>query len=1259
MALINSDVIPASATAYKIEQSLRFNRPDNAYLRRTPSSAGNQRTWTWSAWVKRGDISTSHMLFESRPPIADNDRTFIILHSNTSVNLEVTDISNGSHTWDLRTTQVFRDPSAWYHIVVQHDTTQATSSDRIKIYVNGERVTAFNTATYPSQNYQSDVNASLPHTIGDSATQYSANFDGYLTEVNFIDGQALDPTNFGETGTYGEWKPIEYTGTYGTNGFYLPFKQDYQVEGFSTTLYTGTGTTQYIGGVGFQPNLVWMKKRSTGTARSHRIVDSVRTAARYLASDNTNSEDNTSGSFVDFENDGFTVGTTSDAFNGSGSPYVAWCWDMGDFENSELLTNGDFSTGSTSGWTTELGTYNVVTYNGNYVLDPATNGDSYFTQEVSVTAGTDYIVRANIPNYSSGNVWLYVYDSDYTDYNTRGTYLGGGAQTNNNSYHIAVTPSGSTMTIMVSTNGTQDWYMDNISVRQANEDGSISSLVHSNPTYGQSIVSYTGTGSSGTVGHGLSQAPEMVIVRPRTAATHWRVWHTGLSGGNYFMQLNLTNAEANGEPIFSSAPTSSVINPGSDLYNSNDFIAYCFHSVTGYSKFGSYTGTGASGNSITTGFRPAFLMVKRTDSAQDWQIVDSTRNPINPVTKRLEPNNPDAEVNDTSYNNCDFTDTGFTWKADGGNTNASGGTYIYMAFADTREFAYWLDQSGNNNDWESNNLTESDISVDSPTNNFATWNALSSNSTDTLSEGNCYVRCTNSPSDGTDATFHIPSSGKWYYEIYFADSSEASASLGSKIGIVKEPWSALGNSGGGSANAYGYYYIGDGRKENSGTKSSYGSSFTEGDIIGVAVDTTSNDITFYKNGTSQGSAYTIANGSYTINVFNSDGGTSNYDFVINAGQDSSFAGNKTAQGNTDGNNIGDFYYTPPSGYLALCTANLPDPAVIPSENFYTKLYTGNGSTKNASGIGFQPDFVWIKCRSVTHDHMLMDAVRGATKNLYSNGTDSEGTIGLQSFDSDGFTTQSNVKLSDNGQTYVAWNWKANGSGVSNTNGSITSTVSANQDAGFSIVSYTGTGSSATVGHGLSSAPEMIIVKNRDDGTRAWAVYSESVGNTGALFLNDTSAVVTLSAYWNNTSPTSTTFALSNASLNNGSGDSHIAYCFHSVDGFSKVGSYTGNGSTDGPFVYTGFRPAFVMVKRTNSARNWQILDNKRDVDNPVTNHLHPNLNNAEANAGASGWYDSLSNGFKNRATYNEMNNSGDTYLYIAFAENPFKYTNAR
>jgi len=448
MSLFNSDVVPLIAGGYTIDQSLRFNDDDTAYLSRIPSSGGDTQKMTISCWVKRGNMGTAteqkYVMFGTS---SSNNPTEWWTFEEDRIGLGSFGVGGTNYVVNAATTAKFRDPAAWYHIVFSIDTTQSTTSNRLKIYVNGENQAlsaGMNGGSYTTMTQNANLcfnSNSYNAWIGDAAGSYP-HFDGYMAEINFIDGQQLDASYFGETGTYGEWKPIEYTGTYGTNGFYLPFKQDYQVEGFSATLYTGTGTTQYIGGVGFQPDLVWMKKRSTGTARSHRIVDSVRTSAKYLASDNTNSEDNTSGAFVSFENDGFTVGTTSDAFNGSGSPYVAWNWDMGDFENSELLTNGDFSTGSTSGWTTELGTYNVVTYGGNYVLDPATDGDSFLTQEVSVTAGTDYIVRANIPSYSSGNVWLYVYDSDYTDYNSRGTLLGGGSQTNSNSYHIAVTPSG-------------------------------------------------------------------------------------------------------------------------------------------------------------------------------------------------------------------------------------------------------------------------------------------------------------------------------------------------------------------------------------------------------------------------------------------------------------------------------------------------------------------------------------------------------------------------------------------------------------------------------------------------------------------------------------------------------------------------------------------------------------------------------------------------------------------------------------------------
>jgi hypothetical protein len=264
---------------------------------------------------------------------------------------------------------------------------------------------------------------------------------------------------------------------------------------------------------------------------------------------------------------------------------------------------------------------------------------------------------------------------------------------------------------------------------------------------------------------------------------------------------------------------------------------------------------------------------------------------------------------------------------------------------------------------------------------------------------------------------------------------------------------------------------------------------------------------------------------------------------------------------------------------------------------------------------------------------------------------------VTSFDADGFTLGSGTfETNDSRQGYVAWNWKANGSGVSNTNGSITSTVSANQDAGFSIVSYTGESGPSTVGHGLSQAPEMIIVKDRTSANE-WVVYhssNTSAPETDYLRLDSTNATADY-GFWNDTAPTSTVFTVGDLQpVNGGWGNNYIAYCFHSVDGFSKVGSYTGNGSSDGTFVYTGFRPAFVMIKRTNNTSSWGMFDGERNPYNDVDRNLLANASDSEY---TQTYLDFVSNGFKFRGT--AYNNSGDSFIYIAFAENPFKYTNAR
>ena len=332
----------------------------------------------------------------------------------------------------------------------------------------------------------------------------------------------------------------------------------------------------------------------------------------------------------------------------------------------------------------------------------------------------------------------------------------------------------------------------------------------------------------------------------------------------------------------------------------------------------------------------------------------------------------------------------------------------------------------------------------------------------------------------------------------------------------------------------------------------------------------------------------------------------------------------------------------------------------PSDYFNTKLYTGDGSTRSITSVGFQPDWTWIKYRnSGTYGHDLYDAVRGAKQVLNTNSTNAEyrELDRLIAFTSDGFNLGDAASVNENNGTYVAWNWKA---GTSFTNdasstgiGSIDSAGSASDTSGFSIVSYTGTGSNATVKHGLSTAPKMYIVKRRSN-TGNWYIYHESIGNTKRLRLDETSAAATESAAWNNTSPTSSVFSIGTSVDVNGSSETYIAYCFAEKQGYSKFGAYTGNGNAaDGTFVYTGFKPAFVMVKNTvNNSRNWTIIDNKRNSFNPENEWLYANATDSTFDASEFPT-DFVSNGFKIRNAGSYFNTSGENYIYMAFAENPF------
>jgi len=324
-----------------------------------------------------------------------------------------------------------------------------------------------------------------------------------------------------------------------------------------------------------------------------------------------------------------------------------------------------------------------------------------------------------------------------------------------------------------------------------------------------------------------------------------------------------------------------------------------------------------------------------------------------------------------------------------------------------------------------------------------------------------------------------------------------------------------------------------------------------------------------------------------------------------------------------------------------------------TDYFNTKLYTGNGSAGHSiTGVGFQPDWVWIKQRDIAENNETYDAVRGVTKAIFTDSTSVEVTqsAGLASFNSDGFTVGNRDNVNKNSGTYASWNWKANGQGSSNTDGSINTTyTSVNTTAGFSISTYTGTGSAATVGHGLGVLPSMIIIKSRSKSGQNWITWHKAfTGNNEYVELNTTDAKDTYDMI-DNTSNTTSVFAISGDGNVNESGATYVAYCFAEKQGYSKFGSYTGNGSNDGVFVYTGFRPEFLIVKRTDSSAGWSMVDSKRDTYNSAIKRLIPSGTNAE-NTSLDPFVDLLSNGFNMQAGSTAFNGSGGNYIYIAFGQ---------
>ena len=576
-----------------------------------------------------------------------------------------------------------------------------------------------------------------------------------------------------------------------------------------------------------------------------------------------------------------------------------------------------------------------------------------------------------------------------------------------------------------------------------------------------------------------------------------------------------------------------------------------------------------------------------------------------------------------------------------------------------------LDKSGNGNNFSPNNCNTEDSMLDTPTNNFAVMSPLTNYSG--LSQGN--LRFNNYNDSGgnrsTQATIALPKSGKWYWEARY---SESTGQISTKYFGVSQ---AQMNTGYITA-PYVYYdrtLIANG---NNSENISHGQDWYNGvgvpAILGCAVNVDNNTVSFYHNNTLQGTITLptlTSSQEYFFTWANTSGGSSSsLNDTFNFGADSTFQGQVSRGNNTDANGIGDFKYAPPSGHLALCSKNIPPnvPSIIrPQKHFKCITYTGDGSSdRDITGLEFKPDFVWIKNRQNPDWHMLQDSVRGANKVLYSNrqeGEDTDNTNGhVNYFNKDGFnvTAGDSGNVNQNTETYVAWCWKAGGAAVSNTEGSITSSVSANTEAGFSIVSYTGNGSnSSTVGHGLGGTPEMVVVKRRNSSSN-WVVETPHTHNGYGMYWNFNDGSHLGGADTITKSSTLLTFANSSDSNRkvNFNGETYIAYCWRSIPGFSKFGKYTGNGSSDGVYVHLGFRPAWVTVKNTNASNNWQTWDTAREPNNVMQRILEFNDASTDDDASSNTAIDFLANGFKHRTSFVRSNTDGYTYLYMAFAEQP-------
>ena len=579
------------------------------------------------------------------------------------------------------------------------------------------------------------------------------------------------------------------------------------------------------------------------------------------------------------------------------------------------------------------------------------------------------------------------------------------------------------------------------------------------------------------------------------------------------------------------------------------------------------------------------------------------------------------------------------------------GSYGSNGFYITGETASDLgeDFSGNNNDFTSSGLATTDQMLDTPTNNYCVLSPIDKNSNVTLKDGNLVASAGGGWYHGRGTLF--APSGKWYYE--WIPTAGSYAEAGWMLNVSGNDY-AEEESDVATTFYRGIGAAGHGFRIGSSATDSAVTNFSLNDVIMMAIDVDTMKMWVGINGT-------------WYNSGDPAGGTNPVGTWTDAiGQSvAPWYGLFTSTSETFNFGQRPFAYTIPTGFNSWNTANLPTPSITDgSAHFQPTLYTGNGTAIGSGGLEvnqsgnstFQPDFAWIKNRTTAgNEHDLYDAVRGVTKVIFSSASSAEATVseGLTAFDADGFTVGNRGEVNTSGNSMVAWQWLANGAGSSNTDGDITSTVSANTRAGFSIATYTGNASSSqTIGHGLGQIPSLVMFKELDSSSYSWQVYHASLGYTQRLILDGTNAAISATNIFS-AAPTSTVFTVGNSAGINTNSASHVMYSFAEIPGYSSFGIYTGNGSADGPMIYTGFKPAYVLMKKTSAVDYWIVYDSARDPDNFVNKRIYANTSGAEDPHATNDHVDFLSNGFKQRSAGTRLNASGATYIYMAFAENPF------